>query len=67
MTLNLRTGVPKLVLLRMKDSVVKSEILVVETIGDESRTSSTLSQNSELKFLMRSQSYENERGCYEIV
>jgi hypothetical protein len=57
MTLDLTKGVPLVKLKRMIKSVVVSEIEIEENIGDYSRSSSMSSQNSELKILMRSQSF----------
>ena len=57
MTLDLTKGMPLVKLKRMIKSVVVSEIEIEENIGDYSRSSSMSSQNSELKILMRSQSF----------
>ena len=70
MTLNLTSGVPKIVFLRigesLRDSMINNEINVYETDDDEIRLNRT-SVNSEFKRMMRGQSFENRRGCDEIM
>jgi hypothetical protein len=62
--------VPKIVFLRIKessrDSLIKSDIEVNETVEDEICLADT-SVNTELKHMIRGQSFENERGCDLIM
>ena len=66
MTLDLRTGSPKVVFSFVRETVRESVIQVEETLEDEILEDRT-SFISEFKNLMRGQSFENERGCDEIM
>ena len=58
-------GAPK-VIFTLKESISDFE-LIEESIGDISRSSSVTSENSEIQLFKRGQSFENERGCNEIM
>ncbi len=62
MTLDMTSGVPKIVFSRIRSS----DFEVEENVNDEIIESSS-SINFELQHMTRSQSYENERGCDEIM
>ena len=62
MTLDMTSGVPKIVFSRIRSSDFEIE----ENVNDEIIESSS-SISFELQRMTRSQSYENERGCDEIM
>jgi hypothetical protein len=70
MTLDMTKGVPKIVFSRiresLRDSMINSDFEVAENVNDEIIDSSS-SIDFELHRMKRGQSFENERGCDEIM
>jgi hypothetical protein len=70
MTLDMTSGVPKIVFSRVieteRDSMINGDI-EIDDKNDEEVCQNRSSVNSEFQRMMRGQSFENERGCDEIM
>jgi hypothetical protein len=67
-TLQVVDGVAKIVVKRLdSDCSNFCDLVVEETTEEESHSSLQFTENSEFAFLSRGQSFENERGCDEIM
>ena len=66
MTLDVSNGVPYVMFSRIRESFRNSDIIIEDSVENEILSNRT-SANSEYQIMLRGQSFENERGCNEIV